>query len=182
MPGCFQSHEPRWNTARTGDGSQRWNTARKGDGCHLGHRSVRPLWVQQEALPKRSVRQGLTPPADATLVPKAGQERAVARDPGSARTEVGVCPECVTTSEQRSLPWGSRAGKDQRGETSCKAPRTKRAHTNTTDTEQTTHTLRGALRNRSLSLIHSYIHRYIHIHTCTLRGCVQCEAWNTSHA
>ena len=42
---------------------------------------------------KRSARQGLTPLADAVLVPKQARGEQVARDPGSAaRTEVGgVC-------------------------------------------------------------------------------------------
>ena len=43
----------------------------------------------QKPLPKRSARQGLTPPADAALAPKQARGEQMARDPGPARTEVG---------------------------------------------------------------------------------------------
>ena len=47
----------------------------------------------RKPLPKRPARQGLTPPADATLVPRQARGEQVARDPGTARTEVGR--ECI---------------------------------------------------------------------------------------
>ena len=70
-------------------------------------------------------------------------------------------PERPACSAPRSLPWGRRAGKGQRGETSCNAPDAKRVHTNNTDTEQTTRTrcaVYATTRNRTPSLVHSYIH------------------------
>ena len=64
-----------------------------------------PFRALVSPLPKRSARQGLTPPADAALVPKQARGEQVARDPGPARTEVGgVCVLHATTSEPRSLP------------------------------------------------------------------------------
>ena len=77
-------------------------------------------------------------------------------------------PERPACSALRSLPQGRRAGKGQCGETSCNAPDTKRAHTDTTETEQTTRTHCGVYdttRNRTPSLIHSFIHTFIHSYT-----------------
>ena len=49
-------------------------------------------------------RQGLTPPADATLVPMQARREQVARDPGPARTEVGrVCVRSVRRGANRGL-------------------------------------------------------------------------------
>ena len=69
-----------------------------------------PFWAlvlyvgySQKPLPKRSARQGLTPPADATLVPRQARGEQVARDPGPARTEVGECVSGVCDEERTEV-------------------------------------------------------------------------------
>ena len=70
----------------------------------------------------------------------------MARDPGTARTEVGrVCVLDVwRVGEPRSLPWGRRAGKGHCGETSYNAPDAKKGtHRHDGHQADNTHTLRG---------------------------------------
>ena len=68
-----------------------WSTAREGMSATTTS-GIGLYGAQQEALAKKSARQGLTPPADATLVLRHARGEQVARDPGPARTEVGrVC-------------------------------------------------------------------------------------------
>ena len=73
----------------------------------------------------------------------------------------GVCVQSVGRGANRGLSLREGVLAKASAVRPRATPRTFKGHTDTTDTEQTTHTLRGVLRNRTLFLIHSFIHSFV---------------------
>ena len=126
-----------------------------------------PCGYSKKLLPKRSARQGLTPPAAANLVPMQTRREQVAQDPGPERTELGcvcVCSRGVRRAANRGLSLGEGVLAKASAVRPLATPSHEReTHTRTTGRHRT-HSARCPARPHAVTrvFVHSCIRTFIH--------------------